>query len=78
MGVNGEALQLHAVYSKVRMIKPYHHRNNLYWKKYHSFVAVCIVTCCTHNNTDGNKLVIFYGIALYYGDTYMLMLYTIP
>ena len=22
----------------------------------------------THNNTDGNKLVIFSGIALYYGD----------
>ena len=25
----------------------------------------------THNNTDGNKLVIFSGIALYYGDTYI-------
>ena len=24
----------------------------------------------THNNTDGNKLVIFSSIALYYGDTY--------
>ena len=23
----------------------------------------------THNKTDGNKLVIFFGIALYYGDT---------
>ena len=39
MGVNGEALQLHAVYKK-----PY--------------------------NTDGNKLVIFSGIASYYGDNY--------
>ena len=30
----------------------------------------------TRNNTDGNKLVIFSGIALYYGDTYILcMLY---
>ena len=27
---------------------------------------------CTHNNTDGNKLVIFSGIALYYGDTCIL------
>ena len=26
----------------------------------------------TRNNTDGNKLVIFSGKALYYGDTYML------
>ena len=24
----------------------------------------------THNHTDGNKLVIFYGITLYYGDSY--------
>ena len=26
----------------------------------------------TRNNTDGNKLVIFSGIASYYGDNYML------
>ena len=26
----------------------------------------------TCNNTDGNKLVIFSGIALYYGDTYII------
>ena len=26
----------------------------------------------TRNNTDGNKLVIFSGIALYYGDTYIV------
>ena len=26
----------------------------------------------TRNNTDGNKFVIFSGIALYYGDTYIL------
>ena len=26
----------------------------------------------TRNNTDGNKLVIFSGIALYYGDNYIL------
>ena len=25
----------------------------------------------TCNNTDGNKLVIFSGMALYYGDTYI-------
>ena len=27
---------------------------------------------CTHNNTDGNKLAIFSGIALYYGVTYIV------
>ena len=27
----------------------------------------------THNNTDGNKLVIFSGVALYYGDTCITM-----
>ena len=27
----------------------------------------------THNNTDANKLVIFSGIALYYGDTYIVI-----
>jgi len=26
----------------------------------------------TRNNTDGNKLVIFSGIALYYGDNYII------
>ena len=35
----------------------------------HSFVAIG-----TRNNTDSNKLVIFSGIALYYGDTYIVML----
>ena len=28
----------------------------------------------TRNNTDGNKLVIFSGIALYYGDNYITRL----
>ena len=46
------------------------HSAKLYQKKYHSFVAVGIVT--THNDTDGNKLVIFSSIALYYGDTYII------
>ena len=31
-----------------------------------------LLVLCTRNNTDGNKLVIFSGIALYYGDTYIL------
>ena len=31
----------------------------------------------THNNTDGNKLVIFSGIALYYDDTYIVSRYLI-
>jgi len=29
----------------------------------------------TRNNTDGNKLVIFFGIASYYGDNYVLSIY---
>ena len=99
MGVNGEALQLHAVYKKpyfllqvtresvsvtasharirirycksrenpyqvlqvtcaaseraikseVRIINYYHHSTKLYWKKYHSLVAVCIVTHAAHS-----------------------------
>ena len=31
-----------------------------------------LLVLCTQNNTDGNKLVIFSGAALYYGDTYIL------
>ena len=27
----------------------------------------------SRNNTDGNKLVIFSGIALYYGDNYIVL-----
>ena len=34
-----------------------------------------LLVLCTHSNTDGNKLVIFSGIALYYGDTYILQTY---
>ena len=30
-----------------------------------------LLVLCTRNNIDGNKLLIFSGIALYYGDTYM-------
>ena len=32
---------------------------------------VLLLVLRTHNNTDGNKLMIFSGVALYYGDTYM-------
>ena len=28
----------------------------------------------THNNTDGNKFMIFFGIASYYGDNYTCIL----
>ena len=31
-------------------------------------VYIIITICSTHNNADSNKLVIFSGIALYYGD----------
>ena len=30
----------------------------------------------TRNNTDGNKLVIFSGIASYYGDNYIIIDFT--
>ena len=37
------------------------------------FVAVDIVTRAAHyKNADGSILVIFSGIALYYGDTYIV------
>ena len=32
-----------------------------------------LLLLCTQNNTDGNKLVIFSSIVLYYSDTYMLV-----
>ena len=34
--------------------------------------AAVICTTATRNNTDSNKLVIFSGIASYYGDNYIL------
>ena len=33
-----------------------------------------LLVLCTRNNTDRNKLVIFSGISLYYGETYFAML----
>ena len=46
-------------------------------KIYHSFVGIghCYSLLHTRNNTDGNKCVIFSGIALYYGDTYNHVVY---
>ena len=49
---------------KVCMINHYHHSTKLYRKN--------ITHLCTRDNTDGNKLMIFSGIALYYGDTYII------
>ena len=77
MGVNGEALQLPAVYtrpyfykfrenpyqvlqvtcaasehamkSKVRIIKSFINIGPSYCEKYHSFVAIGIVTCAVHS-----------------------------
>ena len=94
MGVNEEALQLHAVYKK-----PY-----FYYKSHENLYQVLQVTCAasdcamklkvrmikiiitivpsyrllllalllvlrTRNITDGSKLMIFSGIALYYGKS---------
>ena len=36
------------------------------------FPLTLLLMLYTHNNTDGNKLVIFLGIAWYYGDTYIV------
>ena len=64
----------HAMKLKVRMIKSLSPQYQAIPEKHHSFVAVGIVTCdvlCTHNNTNGNKFMIFSGIAWCYGDTYI-------
>ena len=45
-----------------------------YTKNYHKFVAICIVTSVQYNNVNGNKLVIFSGIASYCGDNYIIMI----
>ena len=43
------------------MIKLFYHQNTkLYQNEYHLFVVVGIVY--THNNTDGNKLMIFFPV----------------
>ena len=43
-------------------------------KKNHSLLLLALLLMLrTRNNTDGNKLVIFSGIALYYGDTYIVL-----
>ena len=48
-----------------------------------SYTGKNIITCllplafllvlCTRNNTDSNKMMIFSNIALYYGDTFILL-----
>ena len=76
MGVNGEALQLHAVYKKPYFIlqvmreSVYHHSTKLFRKSITPSVLLLVLR--TRNNTDGNKLVVFSSIALYYGDTYII------
>ena len=98
MGVNGEALQLHAVYKKL-LCKSCENSYQVllvtctaseHAMKMKDQIIVTIVpsytgkniTCLlllalllvlhTRNNTAGNKLVIFFSIALYYGDTYII------
>ena len=113
MGVNGEALQLHAVYKKPYFLLQVTRESvsvlQVTWESVSGTAshARCIWTCnevqgsydkiiitiapshtgknitrllplalllvlCTRNNTDGNKLVIFSGIASYYGDNYII------
>ena len=64
----------HAMKSKVRMINHYHHSTKLYRKKNITRLLplALLLVLCTRNNTNDNKLVIFFGIASYYGDNYIL------
>ena len=39
----------------------------------HLLPLALLVMLCIHNNTDGNKLVIFYSIVLYYDDTCIVL-----
>ena len=112
MGVNGEALQLHAVYKKpyfllqvtrqsvsvlqvtresvsgttshVRCVRTCNEIEGSYDKIIITIVPsytgknitrllplALLLVLHTRNNTDGNKLVIFSGIASYYGDNYI-------
>ena len=43
----------------------------------HLLPLALLLALRTRNNTDGNKLMIFSGIALYYGDTYIVSRYLI-
>ena len=99
MRVNGEALQLCAVYKElyfllqvtresVSVLQVMHaasecamklkglyvnHSTKLYRKNITRLLPLALLLMLrTHNNTNGNKLVIFSTIALYYGDTYTL------
>ena len=85
MGVNGEVLQLYAVYTKscfmlqesvsgttshVRLNEVCMIKIIIARKISLIFVAIGIVTHAAHHkNTDCNKLVIFSG--MYYGDNYV-------
>ena len=103
MGVNGEALQLHAVYKKpyfilqvtresvsgttshVRCVCTCNEIEGSYDKIIITIVRsytgknitrllplALLLVLRTRNNTDGNKLVIFSGMAWYYGDNYIV------
>ena len=58
------------------MVKHYHHSTKLYTSK---MSLICCHWHCyscsalpTTNNTDTNKLVIVSGVALYYGNNYLI------
>ena len=42
-------------------------------KNYHSLLLALLLVLHTRNNTAGNKLVIFSGIASHYGDNYIII-----
>ena len=72
MGVNGETLQLHTVYKKPYFLLKSRENPYQYCKSCENPYQV--LQMYTRNNTDGNKLVIFSGIALYFGDNYIILM----
>ena len=61
---------------RIRYYKSHVLHLNMQWKRrfiwWNQLLLALLLVLCTHNNTDRNKFVIFSGIALYYGDTYIL------
>ena len=64
------AVSKHAMKSEVCIIKHYLHSTRL-------LPLALLLVLRTCNNTDGNKLVIFSSIALYYGGTYIVSAQTV-
>ena len=75
MGVNGQALQLHAVYKKPCFFTTSHARDKIIITIEKNITFFFSLELFTRNNTDGNKLMIHSSIVLYYGDNYIYIKY---